>query len=97
MTTHSSNPIAPPSIWIATSDRLPAPTDALILKQAFSNEAPKEVSDWLGMVRGWYMGKEVQALAFGHFHDVTLAPVVENGLELTAHLTYWAPWESSQL
>lgn len=97
MTIPAINLVKPPSIWIATSDRLPIPTDALILKQVFSNEAPKEVSDWLGMVRGWYMGKEVQALAFGCGPDVILAPVVENGMELTAHLTYWAPWESSHL
>ena len=82
-----------PSIeWIPLGEAYPGPVDALILKQSAADPMDGFIENWMGVVRGLYLGRSVSLLIFASPDDIKVAPMVENGVDRSACVTHWAPW-----
>lgn len=90
--THSG----PSPLWTSVKDAWPEPEDALVFKR--SGPVSGDHENWLGVVRGLCQGQEVPILVLaGDNDDITLAPMLENGVDLSDHVTHWAPWPKADL
>lgn len=90
MSKFSGTNTVPPEGWLHLHLDLPAPEEAMVLKAEYDSEG--FANNWMGMVLGQFRGQSMPVLVFSNEDNVSLVPLVDNGVDFADEVVFWAPW-----
>lgn len=81
--------------WMHLDTDAPRPEDAMVLKD--DEDAEGHIDHWMGVVMGQFRGQKMPVLVMSALGNVSLVPLVDNGVDLSDEVVWWAPWPKISL
>lgn len=76
--------------WMHLDADAPRPADAMVLKD--DEDAEGHIDHWMGVVMGQFRGQKMPVLVMSALGHVSLVPLVDNGVDFSDEVVWWAPW-----